>query len=106
VDMKPTSGFRTRASKYWIGLAPSNRAKCRSCKQVVEKGEVRIVTLAFVRPGHSCKLVIHARCATAAIARAMRDACGGDVERVPMAKEVSVEVCREVRARLLSLSAA
>ena len=103
--MKPTSGFRTRASKYWIGLAPSDRAKCRSCKQLVQKGEARIVTLAFVRPGHSCKLVSHARCATAALARAMREACGGDVECVPMAKEVSAEERREVRARLLSLSA-
>ena len=103
--MKPTSGFRTRASKYWIGLAPSNRATCRSCKQLVQKGEARIVTLAFVRPGHSCKLVSHARCATAALARAMREACGGDVECVPMAKEVSAEERREVRARLLSLSA-
>jgi hypothetical protein len=103
--MKRTSGFRTRASKYWIGLAPSGRAKCRSCKQSVQKGKARIVTLAFVRPGHSCKLVSHARCATAALARAMKDACGGDVERVLVAKEVSAEECLEIRARLLRLSA-
>ena len=96
---------RQRPSKFWVGLAPSGRAKCRACKQLVQKGEARIVTLAFVRPGHSCKLVSHARCATAALARAMREACGGDVECVPMAKEVSAEERREVLARLLSLSA-
>ena len=97
------SGFRTRASKYWIGLAPSGRAKCRSCKRLVQKGEARIVTLAFVRPGYSCKLVSHARCATVALARAMKDACAGDVERVPMSDDVSVEEQRAIRTQLLGL---
>ena len=104
--MSGTCGLRTRASKYWIGLAPSGRAKCRSCKQLVHKGEVRIVTLGFVRPGHSCKLVCHARCATAALAKAMKDACGGDVRRVPVAKEVSAKESHDILARLQSLGAA
>jgi hypothetical protein len=94
---------RTRASKYWFGLAPSGRAKCRTCKQLVEKGEVRLVVLASVCPGRSCKLVHHANCVGSELASAVLTVCG-DVNRVLMSDDVSVEGQREIRMQLLNLT--
>ena len=99
--MLHTPGFRTRASKYWVGIAPSGRAKCRTCKRNIERGGVRLVALEFVCPGKSCKLVHHARCVTPKLAKAVLDVCG-DVNRVPMAADVSEEARSEVRARLVN----
>ena len=93
--MKVASGFKTRASTYTIGLAPTSRAKCRVCKQGVEKGEVRVVTHAFVRPGRSHDFVCHLRCATTALVRAMLRMYGS-MERVPMTTDMDIERRDEV----------
>ena len=94
---------RQRPSKFWIGLAPSGRATCRVCKKHVEKGDVRLIALAFVCPGRSCKLVHHARCVSSKLAKAVLEVCK-DVNRVPMSNDVSVEEQRAMRARLLELT--
>ena len=99
VRMKRTPGFNTRASTYSIGLAPTSRATCRVCKQVVRKGDVRIVTHAFVRPGRSHDFVCHARCATLKLVQAMVSVYGA-VEWVPMTKSIDIMVCEEVRTGL------
>ena len=99
--MRRTPGFRTQASKYWVGTAPTGRAKCRTCKQIIEKGEVRLVALAFVCPGRSCKLVNHSRCVTAKLANAVLGVYG-DVDRVPMSKDVTEQEQSAMRVRLLS----
>ena len=96
-------GFRTRASKYWVGAAPTSRAKCRVCKQCVVKGETRLVSLAFVCPGKSVKLVHHARCVTRKLAKAVLAACGS-VNGVPMSDSVCEKAKSEMRARLVSLT--
>eukprot|EP00966_Prymnesium_polylepis_P010614 244722-Prymnesium_polylepis.1 len=79
--MGRTPGFKTRPSTYSIGRAPSSRATCRVCKKGVDKGEVRIVTHAFVRPGRSHDFVCHAKCATSALVNKMVQV-NGSVERV------------------------
>ena len=100
--MQKTPGFRTRGSKFWVGTAPTGRAKCRGCKQSIEKGEVRLVALAFVCPGRWCKLVHHARCVTPKLAKAVMSVCK-DVNGVPMSKDVNEQEQSAMRTRLLSL---
>lgn len=60
--MKKKTGFNTRPSTYSISVAPTSRATCRVCKLRVEKGEWRVVTCAFVRPGHTRNFVSHIKC--------------------------------------------
>eukprot|EP00966_Prymnesium_polylepis_P200538 4646580-Prymnesium_polylepis.1 len=66
--------FKTKASTYSIGIAPNSRARCRGCKGTVAKGEVRVVTHAFVRPNRCTYFVRHARCVTAAFVASMLSA--------------------------------
>ena len=70
---------------------------CRACKKTVGKGDVRIVTHAFVRPGRSHDFVCHARCATPELVQAMVSVYG-TVKCVPMGSEMDPLVCEEVRA--------
>ena len=62
--MKKRMGFKTRPSSYSISVAPTSRATCRVCKQRVEKGEWRVVTCAFVKPGRTHNFVSHVKCAS------------------------------------------
>ena len=91
-------GFKTQLSTYSIGFAPTSRAKCRLCKGGVDKGDVRIVTCAFVMPGRRHDFVSHAKCATPALVRAMLSVYGA-VERVPTNGMDGV-ACERVRAQL------
>ena len=100
--MQKTPGFQTRASKYWVGIAPTGRARCRHCKKSIEKGGVRLVALAFVSPGRSCKLAHHARCVTPKLAKAVLEVCG-DVNRVPMSEDVNEQEKSAMRVRLSSV---
>ena len=60
--MKKKTGFKTRPSVYAISVAPTSRATCRVCKQRVVKGEERVVTCAFVKPGRTHNFVSHVGC--------------------------------------------
>ena len=80
-----SSSFKTRPPTFSIGLAPTGRARCRGCKRVVEKGEARLVTHAFVRPGRSRDFVRHVGCVSPELVRAVI-AAHGSVERVPTEK--------------------
>ena len=75
------------------------RAMCRACKQTLGKGEVRIVTHAFVRPGRSHDFVCHTTCATPKLVQAMVSVYGS-VQCVPMGNSIDAAVCEEVRACL------
>ena len=97
--MRRTPGFKTRPSRYSIGLAPTSRATCGLCKHRVGKGELRIVTHAFVRPGRSHDFVNHLTCATPALVAAMVKV-HGSVGRVPVAKGMGVEECEDACAQL------
>ena len=52
------------------------------CKGVVGKGEARLVTHAFVRPGHTRDFVRHLGCVTVELLKAVV-AAHGSIERVP-----------------------
>ena len=89
--MKKAHGFKTQPSMYSIGIAPTSRARCRLCRQRVDKGEVRIVTHAFVRPGRRHNFVSHARCATLALLNDMVSVYG-TIRCVPKASGMGGEV--------------
>ena len=99
--MRRTPGFKTRSSTYSIGLAPTSRAKCRVCRDGVGKGQLRIVTHAFVKPGRAHDFVCHAQCATPSLIRAMVSAYGS-VERVPMAQGMDEKMRMGLCAQLES----
>ena len=80
--------MRTRLGS--ILLRRSDTATCRACRSAVGKGELRIVTHAFVRPGRSYDFVCHLKCATSALVKAMVGV-HGSVECVPTAKGMGAE---------------
>ena len=63
-------GFKSKPNTYYVDAAPTSRAHCRVCKELVVKGERRIVTNLFVRPG---------RWAKGGATRALRPHFGGNV---------------------------
>ena len=91
--------FKTKPNTYSLGLAPSSRAKCRGCKGVVVKGEVRVVTHAFVRPNRATYFVRHVRCTTAACVASMIKA-HGSIDRVPVGSSIDAETLASIRAQL------
>ena len=93
--------FKTRPSSYRIDVAPTGRAHCRKCKGRVEKGEVRIVVRAFVRPNRATSLVRCEQCIDAALVRVILDV-HGHTDRVPVDHWVSLEDAVRIRARLRS----
>ena len=94
--------FKAQRSTYRLSLAPTGRAHCRVCKGRVNKGELRLETSAFVRPGRRTVLVRHARetCVSVAVARDVL-AVYGSVERVPVG--VGVDPAAEAEAREMLL---
>ena len=94
-------GFKSQPSVYRLSVAPTSRARCRGrCKQQIDKGEARLETCAFVRPGRRTVFVSHVHCISAALAREVLGLYG-TVERVPISgglRETAVE--SEVRALL------
>ena len=63
------------------------------------KGEVRVVTHAFVRPNRATYFVRHVRCATAACVANMLKA-HGSLERVPVDTNMDSEAAAATRAQL------
>ena len=97
--MRRTPGFKTRPNTFSIGLAPTSRATCRACKLGVGKAEVRVVVHAFVKPGRTRDFVYHVDCATPALVKSMLGVYGS-VKRVPVVRDMDLERCDEVRAKL------
>ena len=93
--------FKTRPSTYLVDMAPTGRAHCRKCKRRVEKGEVRIVIRAFVRPSRTTSLVRCERCIDWPLVRVILSVYG-HTARVPVDSRVSVEDASRLRARLRS----
>ena len=97
---RSSGGFKTQPSVYRLSIAPTARARCRGrCKQSIDKGEMRLETSAFVRPGRRTVFVMHVDCVSAAVARAVLSV-HGTVERVPVSVDVSEERAGEARALL------
>ena len=86
--------MKARESKFSISRAPSSRARCRACKGVIEKGDLRIMTLAAVSswpmPRRSVSLARHARCVTPGFAAVVLKVHGA-VKKVPVVGELTVE---------------
>ena len=96
-----SKGFKKKKSTYRISVAPSGRARCRRCREVIAKGETRLEVCAFVRPGRYTLLL---RCTAPACIDAPLSAAILSVyksaDRVPVdaALEGSAEAQRVVRA--------
>ena len=92
--------FKTKPHTFSISRAPTGRAMCRGCKRIVAKGEIRLVTHAFVRPGRErAHFVRHVQCVTAELVRAAI-ATYGSVERVPVSANMDVDAASAARAQL------
>ena len=96
-----SKGFKQNKSTYRISVAPSGRARCRRCREVIAKGETRLEICAFVRPGRYALLL---RCtAPACIDASLSEAILSvykSADRVPVdaALEGGAEAHRVVRA--------
>ena len=89
-------GFKAKPNRFELSVAPTSRARCRVCKRTVEKGETRLVTFAFVKPGRGTRFVRHLTCVTAALMREVV-AAHGSVERVPVEIGMDAERANEAR---------
>ena len=91
--------FKARPSVHEIRLA-LGRARCRGrCKQLVPKGNIRVVTTAFVMPG---RVTCRSRC-VGCIDRAFAEgvlAVYGRASRVPAHEAVSKAAAVAVRSIL------
>ena len=96
-----SKGFKQKKSTYRISVAPSGRARCRRCREVIAKGETRLEVCAFVRPG---RYILLLRCTAPACIDAPLSAAILSVyksaDRVPVdaALEGGAEAHRVVRA--------
>ena len=92
-------GFKARPNTYMIDRSPSSRARCRGCKGAVAKGELRVVTRAFVCPGRWTQFVRHLNCVSASLARQMV-AVHGSVEAIPVGASVDADAEEAARVQL------
>ena len=51
--------FKTQPHRYTISLAPTSRARCRGCRQSIDKGTLRLAIHAFVRPNRGTTFTRH-----------------------------------------------
>lgn len=66
---------------------------------MVGKGEARLVTHAFVRPGRTRDFVRHVKCVSAELLKAII-ATHGSVERVPVEASMDADALSATRAQL------
>jgi len=92
-------GFKARPNTYLIDLSPSARAHCRACKGAVGKGELRVVTRAFLCPGRWTQFVRHVNCVSATLARNMA-AVHGSMDAIPVGAGVDTDAAEVARAKL------
>ena len=79
------------------------RARCRLCKGVVAKGELRLEACVFVMPGRRAVMVTHAACVNAAQAADLMSVYRS-VARVPVGVGADAARVDEARSRILELS--
>jgi hypothetical protein len=92
--------FKRRPNRYAIDIAPSGRAKCRACKSTIEKGAVRMVIFAFVRPTRATQFVRCVPCVGGGLgARAFASAViqsHGRANRVPVHPSVPLDTAKQI----------
>ena len=101
--MVATYRLKIKANTYSIGVSPSSRAICRTCKGKVAKGEIRVVTHAPVRPYRKAHFIRHVACVSLAQAHAMA-AAHGSIEDVPTDHRIDADDIEAAREQLKSLS--
>ena len=94
--------FKTQRSTFSLDAAPTSRARCRGCKGVIGKGEARLVTHAFVRPGRTTRFVRHVRCVSVELAREVL-AVHRSAECVPAGRGLDKGCADEARAWISKL---
>ena len=67
---------------------------------MIGKGETRLVTHAFVRPGRTTRFVRHVRCVSVALAREVL-AVHGSVERVPVGRGLDAGCVDDAQMHML-----
>ena len=98
--MKPRgAGFKARPSTYRLSVSPTSRARCKACKRLLNKGELRLEEFAFVMPGRRTVFVTHAACVTQVQAKNVLSVYGS-ADRVPAESGADAESVREARARI------
>lgn len=95
--------FSTRHSTYRISLAPTGRARCRKCKQTIQKGAVRLEICVFVRPGRHTLLLRCAACIDSALALTILKVYKS-ASMVPAAPLIDSALANFVRDRISSFS--
>ena len=95
-------GFKARPSTYKFSVAPTDRARCRVCKGMVAKGELRLEACVFVMPGRRTVMVTHATCVNAAQATDLMSVYRS-VARVPVGVGADAARVDEARSRILRL---
>ena len=95
--------MKTKASKFNLALAPTGRARCRKCKSVIGKGDLRIVVTCFVKRGMSRRVSRCVWCLDGRLAKAVIGACG-DACALPVAAGVDHETAEALKARLVALA--
>lgn len=95
--------MKARENAFSFSRAPTGRGRCRGCKRVVGKGELRIVTLACVSswpmPRRSTSFVRHVGCVNSAFAAAVLKV-HGKVDKVPVVGEMTEDELGRARGAL------
>ena len=91
--------MKTQPNSYHIGTAPTSRARCRRCKRQVQKGDVRIVTTAFVKAGHTVRFTRCATCIDAKLAAAIIEVYGTSAH-IPTTPKVDPDDAKNIRATI------
>ena len=95
-------GFKARPSTYKLSAAPTRRARCRVCKGLVGKGELRLEACVFVMPGRRTVLVTHAACVNAAQAKDVMSVYRS-VAQVPVGVGTDAACVDAARSQILRL---
>ena len=69
----------------------------------MDKGDIRVATCVFVRPGRRCDLVCHAACMHVEMVKAMLKVYKS-ADNVPIAHGLSAEACSIVRKRIARIA--
>ena len=95
--------MKAKSSTFHIGIAPTSRARCRKCKQQVQKGSVRIVTTAFIKHGQTARFTRCATCIDEKFAGAILSIYS-DPTRIPTTADVDAGTAKEIHATLMRLA--
>lgn len=88
--------FKAQPHRYIAGISPTSRARCRGCRQLIAKGEVRLVVHAFVRPNRGTRFMRHISCISKLEADIVR--AHGSVDDVPLDDGTQPDEAARVRA--------